>query len=92
LGLIIGMGTDCKSALSYIRDFLANPSDRDTEPKVKAAGTIDFRGGKIYKVDNASGHYKPSVESLKKAEEVFRKKFAEKSFTNDFKGFLPYEN
>jgi hypothetical protein len=28
LGLIIGMGTDCKSALSYIRDFLANPSDR----------------------------------------------------------------
>jgi hypothetical protein len=28
LGLIIGMGTDCKSALSYMTDFFTYPSDR----------------------------------------------------------------
>ncbi|WP_406845352.1 fibronectin type III domain-containing protein [Flavobacterium soyae] len=61
-------------------------------PQVKAAGTISFKGGKIYKVDNASGHFKPSVESLKEAEEIFRKKFPTNSFTNDFQGFVPYGN
>lgn len=60
------------------------------DPKVQAAGTIEFRGGKIYKVDNASGHYKPSAESLKKAEEIFKRDFPANSFTNDFKGFIQY--
>ncbi|GHV14873.1 hypothetical protein FACS1894169_04680 [Bacteroidia bacterium] len=62
------------------------------DPKVQAAGTIEFRGGKIYKVDNASGHYKPSAESLKKVEEIFRRDFPANSFTNDFKGFIQYGN
>jgi hypothetical protein len=62
------------------------------DPKVQAAGTIEFRGGKIYKVDNASGHYKPSAESLKKAEEIFKRDFPANSFTNDFKGFIEYGN
>jgi hypothetical protein len=62
------------------------------DPKVQAAGTVEFRGGKIYKVDNASGHYKPSAESLKKAEEIFKRDFPANSFTNDFKGFIEYGN
>lgn len=61
-------------------------------PKVKAAGTIEFRGGKIYKVDNSSGHFKPSAESLKVTEGIFKKKFSANSFTNDFKGFISYGN
>ena len=40
-------------------------------PQVQAAGIVEIRGGQIYKVDNASGHYKPSNESLKVAEEAF---------------------
>jgi len=63
-----------------------------SDPVVQAAGTIEFRGGKIYKVDNVSGHYKPSAESLKKAEEIFRKDFPANSFDKDFKGFIPYGN
>jgi hypothetical protein len=61
-------------------------------PRVQAAGIIEFRGGKIYQVDNASGHYKPSLESLKKAEEIFRKIFPTNSFDKNFKGFIPYGN
>ena len=62
------------------------------DPKVQAAGTVEFRGGKIYKVDNASGHYKPSAESLKKAEEIFKRDFPANSFDKDFKGFVEYGN
>lgn len=60
--------------------------------QVKAAGTIEFRGGKIYKVDNASGHFKPSLKSLDNAKEIFKKKFSEKSFSNDFQGFVEFTN
>lgn len=62
------------------------------DPQVKAAGTIDIRGGKIYKVDNASGHFKPTAESLKIAEQLFKEKFPSNSFANDFQGFIPYGN
>jgi hypothetical protein len=62
------------------------------DPKVQAAGTVEFRGGKIYKIDNASGHYKPSAESLKKTEEIFRKDFPANSFDNNFQGFMQYGN
>lgn len=34
-------------------------------PEVKTAGIIEFRGGKIYSIDNASGHFKPKIDSLK---------------------------
>jgi hypothetical protein len=59
-------------------------------PKVKTAGTIDFRGGKIYKVTNSSGHFKPSNESLLVAEEIFRSKFPTNSFRKDFQGFVQH--
>lgn len=42
-------------------------------PKVKVAGMIEFRGGKIYSIDNNSGHYRPAKRSLQVAEEVLRK-------------------
>jgi hypothetical protein len=38
---------------------------------VKGAGIIDIRGGKIYKIDNASGHFRPSKSSLNNAKQAF---------------------
>lgn len=34
-------------------------------PKVKCAGMIEFRKGRIYAIDNHSGHYKPNIKSMK---------------------------
>lgn len=58
-------------------------------PQVKAAGIVDIRGGQIYKVDNASGHFKPSAESLKAAEEAFSK-LPSNAFRNNFQGYVPF--
>ncbi|WP_040214198.1 hypothetical protein [Clostridium polynesiense] len=60
-----------------------------SNPQVQAAGMMEVRGGKIYSINNASGHFKPSSECLNIAKE----KFAElpgNIFSKDFKGFLPY--
>ena len=51
-------------------------------PRVKVAGMIEFRNGKIFAIDNQSGHYRPPTKSLEEAEkalaelprEVFHKK------------------
>ena len=40
-------------------------------PEVQAAGMVEIRGGKIFAVDNVSGHFKPSSECLKAAEDAF---------------------
>ena len=61
-------------------------------PQVQGAGIIEIRGGKIYKIDNASGHFQPGTESLKRTEEVFREKIPSKYFSNDFEGFKTYDN
>ena len=61
-------------------------------PQVQGAGIIEIRGGKIYRVDNASGHFQPGTESLKRTEEVFREKIPEKYFSNGFEGFQTYDN
>lgn len=58
-------------------------------PQVKAAGIVEIRGGQIYKIDNSSGHYKPSTESLKAAEEVFGK-LPSSAFSPSFQGYVPY--
>nr|WP_319250229.1 hypothetical protein [uncultured Celeribacter sp.] len=42
-----------------------------SNPQVQAAGIVDIRGGKIYSVDNASGHFKPGNGSLQNAENAF---------------------
>ena len=42
------------------------------DPKVKMAGILDIRGGKIYSYDDRSGHYRPNSESMKWADEAFK--------------------
>ncbi|WP_255250572.1 WXG100 family type VII secretion target [Paenibacillus lautus] len=59
-------------------------------PQVQAAGIVEIRGGQIYKIDNASGHYKPSVESLKAAEEAFSK-LPSSTFGSKFQGYVPFD-
>ena len=39
----------------------------------KAAGMISFREGKIYSVDNNSGHYRPNIQSMGKVESALQK-------------------
>jgi hypothetical protein len=63
-----------------------------SDPTVKTAGIIEFRGGKIYRVDNVSGHFKPSAQSLQNAQPIFFQKFDPNNFTNDFQGFIPFSN
>lgn len=58
-------------------------------PQVQAAGMIEIRGGKIYSINNASGHFKPSIESLEVAEDVFSN-LPQNIFSKDFQGYLPY--
>ena len=43
-----------------------------TNPKVKMAGILDIRGGKIYSYDNCSGHYRPNIKSMKWADAAFK--------------------
>lgn len=43
------------------------------DPKVKMAGLIEIRGGKIYDYNNLSGHYKPNIKSMDVANKAFSK-------------------
>ncbi len=38
------------------------------DPEVQVAGMITFIKGKIYTVDNQSGHYRPNIRSMEKIE------------------------
>ena len=58
-------------------------------PKVQAAGMVYFSDGRILRITNSSGHYKPSSDCLKKAEEIFLKNFGQNSFSHKFEGFIP---
>ena len=42
-------------------------------PRVKMAGMIEFRNGKIYAIDNHSGHYRPPKKSLEETERALAK-------------------
>lgn len=53
-----------------------------TDSKIRMAGILDIRGGKIYSYDNRSGHYRPNAKSMKWADEAFKKYPKHK----DFKG------
>ena len=53
-------------------------------PKVRAAGTLDVRGGKIYSYDDRSGHYKPHERSLDIADAVFGR-LSYRLFHKDFR-------
>ena len=61
------------------------------EPKVQGAGIVTIQGGKIIKVDNASGHFRPDSSSLVQVEKLFLNKVPNKYFDRKFKGFTPYK-
>jgi len=58
-------------------------------PSVIGAGIVDIRGGRIYSVDNASGHYKPGPRSLDAAREYFGR-LPQGAFHPNFQGYLPF--
>jgi hypothetical protein len=59
-------------------------------PTVKAAGMIEVLRGKILRIDNASGHFKPDARSLKISQEAFEK-LTPTVFHKGFKGYKPYD-
>lgn len=58
---------------------------------VRGAGIIDIRGGKIYSIDNASGHFKPDKISLSSVQYAFEK-LPSAVFHRDFQGYLEFIN
>lgn len=44
-----------------------------SDPQVTAAGKVWFDGGRVIKIDNASGHFQPPPGSLKEAQKAFEK-------------------
>ncbi len=59
-------------------------------PQVNAAGIVDIRGGRIFSVNNASGHFKPGDGSLNSAAEAFGQ-LPSGAFHKNFQGYLPYQ-
>ena len=43
------------------------------DPEVQNAGMITFKNGKIFYVDNQSGHYRPNIQSMGKVESALQK-------------------
>ncbi|EOZ0650911.1 hemagglutinin repeat-containing protein [Cronobacter muytjensii] len=60
------------------------------DPQVIGAGIVEIRGGKIYSVDNASGHFKPGAGSIGVAKDTFSK-IPSQYFSKDFQGYKPYD-
>lgn len=58
-------------------------------PQVQAAGILEIRGGKIYSINNLSGHFKPDNECLSVVEELFSK-LPSKIFSRKFKGYSSF--
>lgn len=59
------------------------------DPMVKAAGIVDIRAGRIYFIDNASGHFRPSKSSLNSAKEAFES-LRPKGFHLNFQGYVDF--
>ena len=57
------------------------------DPKVKTAGMLVIKDGKIFSYDNRSGHFRPNNKSMKWADAAFEKYPKHK----DFKGGKNYE-
>jgi len=54
-------------------------------PNVKCAGMIHFKNGKIYRIDNNSGHFKPLKGMFDDAIKIFEDKLPKECFDNEFK-------
>lgn len=59
-------------------------------PRVLGAGIVDIRGGKIYSVNNSSGHFKPGLGALDAAQNAFQKLPAQ-AFHRDFQGYNQFD-
>jgi hypothetical protein len=64
----------------YVNPNAVNHSDILNGRNVLSAGMITFENGKIKKINNDSGHYKPSADNLSKAVEVLRAKYGNEIF------------
>ena len=58
-------------------------------PVIQGAGIVDIRGGRIFWVNNSSGHFKPGLGSLDAARDAFGL-LPGGSFHRGFLGYLPY--
>ena len=47
------------------------------DPQAQCAGIINFKDGRIFRIDNQSGHFKPDIRSLGKIEEFMQKLYDE---------------
>ena len=47
------------------------------DPQVQCAGIITFKDGKIFSIDNQSGHYRPNIKSMAKVEAFLDKLYKE---------------
>lgn len=50
------------------------------DPKVRMAGMLTIKDGKILSYNNISGHYRPNIESMKWADKAFEKYPKHKNF------------
>ena len=53
-------------------------------PNVKMAGMIRFKNGRIFEINNISGHFKPPRSMLDEAERIFRNRMPKNSFDTKF--------
>jgi len=56
------------------------------DPTVRAAGEVDIRAGQIYSINNLSGHFRPSPDSLGTIYNAFSR-LPDNAFKADFRGF-----
>jgi hypothetical protein len=67
--LIIGNRIGFINGVEY--DFPHPSLIGGSNPLVEAAGKVWFRKGQVVRIDNASGHFRPGVETLDNAEAAF---------------------
>ena len=54
-------------------------------PNVICAGMIQFKQGRILRINNSSGHFKPTTANFERAKTIFKDKFPkENSFDSAF--------
>jgi hypothetical protein len=59
-------------------------------PRVRGAGLVDIRGGRIFSINNASGHFRPGAGSLDAAREAFGT-LPNSAFHRNFQGYVPFD-
>ena len=47
------------------------------DPQAQCAGIIKFKDGRIFRIDNQSGHFRPNIKSLNKIEDFMQKLYDE---------------